>query len=135
MSAQSRRLAKRQEAAAVLEKHSGPVMKMLAEVVSDLATESEGLRQFEADMQVAAELSYRLDKAVTFDDPLFEALDGVVTFFVALGAIGIWRAVAHQEKLRGKRLDRLRDRLEKRGPKIAAHARRRLERRIKRLEA
>ena len=128
------RMKKRKEAAAVLERHSGPVMTMLADVVNDLAAENEGLRQFEADMQLAAELSYRLDNAIQFGDPLLEALDGVVTFFVALGAIGIWRAVAHQEKLRGERLDRLRDRLEKRGPKMAELARRHLERRIKRLE-
>ena len=68
-------------------------------------------------------------------DPLLEALDGIVIFFVALAAIGIWRAVARREQLRGATLDRLRDRLEKRGPKMAARAKTRLERRIKRLSA
>ncbi len=84
-------------------------------------------------MQLAAELAYRLDKAVTLADPLFEALDGIVCFFVALGAIGIWRAAARRDKLRGARLDRLQARLRDRGAKMAPAMRRGLERRIARL--
>jgi len=134
MSKRASRMKKRADAARTLEKHTGPVMSMLASVLSDLAEEVEGLKQFEQDAAYAAELSYRLDKAIPFGDPLLEALDGIIVFFVALGAIGIWRAAARSEKLRGKKLERLKDRLQKRGPKMAAAARRRIERRIKRLE-
>ena len=130
-----RRLNKKLEAAQFLETHSGPVMVMLADVVSDLAEEHEGLRQFEVDLALAAELAWRLDNMVEFNDPLLEALDGVVTLFVALAAIGIWRAAARRDKLRGAKLDKLRSKLSERGPKMAVKAKRRLERRIARIEA
>ena len=135
MTKQARRMQKRVEAAEFLETHSGPVMSMLSGVVHDLAEEVDGLKQFEQDAAYAAELAYRLDNAVQLSDPLLEALDGIIVFFVALGAIGIWRAVARAEKMRGKRLDRLKERLNERGPRMAKAARGRLERRIKRLEA
>ena len=131
----AKRLLHRANAAAFLEEHTGPVMGMLSDVIHDLAEEVSGLKQFEQDAAYAAELSFRLDNSIQLGDPLLEALDGIVIFFVALAAIGIWRAVARREQLRGATLDRLRDRLEKRGPKMAARAKTRLERRIKRLSA
>ena len=87
------------------------------------------MRQFEADFAMAMELGHRLDAAVAFSDPLVEALDGVITSFVALIAIGIYRSACRAEKLRGARLERMR------GPKMATFVRKGLERRIKRLEA
>jgi len=128
-------MVKRREAAAVLEKHTGPVMEMLAQVIGDLGSETDGMRQFEQDAAYAAELSYRLDKAIPLGDPLLEALDGIVLFFVALGAIGIWRALARRDRLRGARLDRLQARLVERGPKMAKSARVRLERKIGRIQS
>ena len=135
MSKRDRRIQKRSEAALVVEQHSGPIMRLLVDVITDLAPEVDGLHHFEQDAAFAAELAYRLDNSIQFTDPLFEALDGVITFFVALGALGIYRSIIHREKLRGKRLDRRRERLEVRGPKMAKAARFRLERRISRLAA
>lgn len=135
MSKRDRRMKHRVDAAKFLETHSGPVMSMLAEVVQDLAEETDSMRQFEADFAMAMELGHRLDAAVAFSDPLVEALDGVITSFVALIAIGIYRSACRAEKLRGARLERLRDRLRMRGPKMATFVRKGLERRIKRLEA
>ena len=135
MSKQTRRMEKKREAAAFLETHSGPVMKMLAQVVEDMAEECEGLRQFDADFQMAIELGHRLDKAVDLPDPVLEALDGVIATFVALIAIGVYRAACRAEKLRGAKLDRLTRRLEERGPRMAAARRGHLESRIKRLKA
>mgnify|MGYP003657105671 CR=1 FL=1 len=134
MSSRQRRIAHKQKAAEVLEDHTGPVLGVLADVVHELSAENEGLSQFEADMQYAAELSYRLDNMIKLSDPIAEALDGVVTFFVALAAIGIWRQLARKEGLRGQRLDRLKERLLSKGPKMAPAARKRLQRRIKRIQ-
>jgi hypothetical protein len=134
MSSSSKRLARKKQAAEVLEAHTGPVMEMLASVVGELSEECEGLSTFEADLQYAGELSYRLDKAIQLGDPIAEALDGIITFFVALAAIGIWRAVARKDKLRGAKLDRLKSRLVERGPKMAPAVRKRIQRRISRLE-
>ena len=128
-----RRKQKRAEAAQVLEAHSGPVMAMLVEVVADLADEVEGMKQFQADAAMAAELAYRLDTAVPFGDPLLEALDGIIAFFVALAAIGIYRGIRRAEKLRAAKLKRLRKKLDKPGSNDIARAR--IERKIKRLEA
>ena len=133
MSSRERRLQHKLRAAKVLESHSGPVMVMLADVVHDLAEEHEGMRQFEIDLALAAELAWRLDNAIEFGDPLLEALDGIITMFVALAAIGIWRAIARRDRLRGERLERLQGKLSEKGPKMAVHARRHLERRISRL--
>jgi hypothetical protein len=135
MSKQKRRMEKRVDAAKFLEQHTGPVMGMLAGVVHDLAEEVDGLKQFEQDAAYAAELAYRLDNSIQLGDPLLEALDGIIIFFVALGAIGIYRAACRAEKLRGARLERLKTKLEERGPRMAKAARARLARRIKRIEA
>ncbi len=135
MSSKDRRIEKRQEAADFLNAHSGPVMAMLVDVISDLAPEVEHLNHFEQDAAYCAELAYRLDKQINLPDPVLEALDGIVIFFVALASMGIYRSIARKEKLRGKRLDKLKQKLEERGPKMAKAARYRLQRRIKRLES
>ena len=135
MSKRDRRMEKRADAARFLEKNTGPVMSLLAEVVEDLAEETEGLRQFEADFALALELGHRIDKMVDWPDELMEALDGVVGAFVALIAVGVYRAACRAEKLRGAKLERLEKRLKERGPKMATRARKHLERRIKRLSS
>jgi hypothetical protein len=129
-----RRLEKRSKAIGALQTNSGPVLNLLGEVIHDLSEEVEGLRQFEQDMAFAAELGWRLDNAVKFKDPLFEFLDGIVTFFVALAAIGIWRAAARQDKLRNAKIDRIQTKLRNRGPKMALGMQTRLERRLRRLK-
>jgi hypothetical protein len=133
MSKAERRQVKRAEAAAFLDDHAGPVMSMLVDVISDLGPETAGMKQFEADAAYCSELAYRLDASLVLSDPLLEALDGIIIFFVALAAVGIWRSVAKREKLRSKRLVRLRERLEAQGPKMAKSARRRMERRVAKL--
>ena len=135
MSKKDRRIEKRQKAADFLNQHSGFVMDQLVDVISDLSPEVEGLNHFEQDAAYAAELAHRIDQAVNFPDPIIEALDGVIAFFVSLAALGIYRSVARKERLRGKRLDRLRERLKAKGPRMAKAARFRLAKRIERLEA
>tara|TARA_R110002012_G_scaffold277294_1_gene464502 strand:- start:335 stop:754 length:420 start_codon:yes stop_codon:yes gene_type:complete len=134
-SKKDRRIQKREDAADFLNAHSGFVMEQLVDVVSDLSDEVDGLNHFEQDAAFAAELAHRIDKAINFPDPIIEALDGVISFFVALAALGIYRSVARKEKLRGKRLDKLRAKLQEKGPKMAKAARFRLKRRIARIEA
>jgi len=134
-SKKDRRIEKREQAADFLNAHSGFVMDQLVQVISDLSEEVEGLNHFEQDAAYAAELAYRIDQAVNFPDPIVEALDGVVAFFLSLGALAIFRSVARKERLRGKRLDKLRERLKAKGPKMAKAARYRLKRRIARIEA
>jgi hypothetical protein len=135
MSKRDRRIEKRQKAADFLNQHSGFVMNQLVDVISDLSPEVEGLNHFEQDAAFAAELAHRIDQAINFPDPIVEALDGVISFFIALGALGIYRSVARKEKLRGKRLDKLREKLEEKGPRMAKAARFRLAKRIERLES
>jgi len=134
MSRRDRRMLKRQDAADALSKHTGPVLSMLGEVVHDLSEEVAGLRTFEQDAAFAAELAWRLDRAIKLNDPLLEALDGVILFFVALAAVGIWRAIARGDKLRSARIDRIQERLKKRGPQMAEAMQKRLERRLKRIK-
>lgn len=134
MTRQQRRMEHKLKAARALEAHSGPVMGLLAQVVEDLGEELDGLNQFQQDAELAAELAYRLDNAINIPNEVIEALDGIIIFFVALAAIGIWRAVSRQEKLRGKRVARLEGRLREHGEMMAPGHRRMLERRIKRIK-
>ena len=135
MSKRDRRLAKRADAAKFLEQHSDPVMNMLAQVVEDLAEENEGLTVFAQDLALALELGHRIDNMVDWPDELIEAADGIVGAFIALIAVGVYRAACRAEKLRGAKLERLEKRLKERGPKMATVARKRLERRIARLSS
>ena len=135
MGKRDRRLQHRVNAAAFLEKNTDPVMSLLADVVHDLAEEVDGLKQFDADLALAIELGHRIDNMVAWPDELMEPLDSVIAMFVALIAVSIYRAACRAEKLRGAKIERLKERLEKRGPKMAKLARTRLDRRIKRLEA
>ena len=63
-----------------------------------------------------------------------EAADFFVFYLASLGAIGIYRAVERATKRKKTRLGTLKKRLENSGPKMAAAAKRRIERRITRLE-
>jgi uncharacterized membrane protein (DUF106 family) len=81
------------------------------------------------------ELAHRIDKAINLNDPILEALDGLVIFFVAASAVGIYRSIERRSRMQGKRLDRLRKKLEDRGPLMSKLARERLEKRIARLAA
>ncbi len=130
-----RRLEHKRKAAEALETHSGPVLGLLSEVVSDLAEEVEGMSQVEEDLAYCTELAHRLDKAIKLSDPILEVLDGLVIFFVAAAAVGIYRSIERRSRMQGKRLDRLRKKLEDRGPAMSKLARERLEKRIAQLAA
>lgn len=132
----ARRLEHKRKAAEALEKHSGPVLGLLSEVVADLAEENGiATSQTEEDFALIGELAHRLDKAIELKDPLFEAISDVVIFFLAAGAVAIYRSIERRSRMQGKRLDRLRKKLEDRGPLMSKLARERLEKRIARLAA
>ena len=126
-------------AADFINKHQGPAFDALLSVVGDLAGEVNGLNQFEQDMRYAGELAFRIDQGVVLSDPILEALDRPIAFFIALGVIGIWRAAmnrsgrrearaSHKEEVRAKLKDRLS------GARVTAAGRARLQSRIKRLD-
>lgn len=125
--------ARQLDAARAVERHHGKVMGVLAECLEDLAPELEGIGQFQQDLVLAGEVSYRLDKMVNLGDPIAEALDGVVIWFAALAAIGAWRAIEKQHRLRGKRLASLQAALASDGERWTRAHRSRVERRIARL--
>jgi len=133
-STRSRRLDHKRKAAEAIERHSGPVLSLLVDVIGDLNDEVGNESQVEQDLAWAGELAHRLDRAVKLNDPLLEALDGIVLFFVAAAAVGIYRAIEGSNNRKVKRLARLKERLAKLGPSMSSHMRRNLERRIKRLE-
>ncbi len=131
----ARRLEHKRRAAEALEKHSGPVLNLLADVVHDLAEENEGLSRVEEDLALASELAFRIDRALVLKDPLLEALDGLIALLVAGVAVAVYRSIERRSRMQGKRLDRLRKKLEDRGPLMSKLARERLEKRIARLAA
>ena len=133
-SIRARRLEHKQRAAEAIEKHSGPVLSLLVDVIGDLNDEVGNESQVEQDLAWAGELAHRLDRAVKLKDPVLEALDGIILFFVAAAAVGIYRAICGANNRKVKRLARLKERLAKLGPSMSRHMRRNLERRIKRLE-
>ena len=130
-----KRLAKERGAAAFVEKHHGPMAALLEDVSADIGAELVGLPQAQTDARLAAEMAYRLDKAIAIPNELAEALDWFAYFLGSLLIIGIVRGIQRSAKRRKHRLGSLKAKLEEKGPKMTKAARRRLERRIARIAA
>lgn len=130
-----RRAQAEQRAAEVVEQYHGPVLQMVAQVVRDLAPETADMSQIEADIRLAGEVAFRIDNMINIPNPLVEALDGVVGWFAALAAIGVWRSIQAQLRKRGEKLEQLEAILAERGAHLTAQRRRKIERRIKRLRS
>jgi len=130
----SRRLAKEKQAAELIEAHHSELETLLIQVTGDIGEDLLGLNMFQRDSRIAAEMAYRLDQAVEFPSPLLEAADWFIFYLASLGVIGIVRAVERAMKKKKERLGKLQRRLDERGPHMAKAAKRRIERRISRLE-
>jgi len=129
-----KRLARERQAATFIEKHHGPMAALLQEVTEDIGAELTSLSQIQRDSRLAAEMAFRLDNAIQVPNELIEALDWFGFYLGSLIVIGIVRAVERSIKRKKERADKLKKRLEERGPRMAKAARRRIERRIARLE-
>jgi len=130
-----RRLAKEKAAGAFLEKHHDPLSTLLVDVIGELGEELTGLPAFQRDARIAAQMAYRLDKAIAIPNELAEALDFYGFYLASLLAIGIYRAVEKKTERRQRRADVLKRKLRERGPKMAAARKRSIERRIEKLLA
>jgi len=128
------RLQKEKEAAAFVNKHNDKMLSLLLDVTEDIGEELVGLNQIQRDSRLALEMAYRLDKAIQIPNELAEALDFFGFFLASLAAIGIYRAIEKAMARRKEKADKLKRRLEERGPKMAAATKRRIERRIAKLE-
>jgi len=135
MSKRNSRLAKEKAAAAFLEKHHDPLSTLLVDVMGDLGSELTGVSSFQRDARLAAEMAYRLDKAIAIPNELAEALDFYGFYLASLLVIGIYRLVEKKTEKRNRRADVLKRRLRERGPKMAAARKRSIERRIEKLLA
>ena len=129
-----KRLARERQAAAFIEKHHGPMAALLQEVTEDIGAELTSLSQIQRDSRLAAEMAFRLDNAIQVPNELIEALDWFGFYLGSLIIIGIYRAVERSMKRKQERAAKLKKRLADNGPRMAKAARRRIERRIARLE-
>ena len=129
-----KRLAKERQAAAFIEQHHGPMAELLQDVTQDIGAELTSLPQIQRDSRLAAEMAFRLDNAIQVPNELIEALDWFGFYLGSLIIIGIVRAVERSMKRKQERAAKLKKRLEDKGPRMAKAARRRIERRIARLE-
>ena len=129
-----KRLAKEKQAATFIEKHHGPMAELLQEVTEDIGAELTSLSQIQRDSRLAAEMAFRLDNAIQIPNVLIEALDWFGFYLGSLIVIGIVRAVERSMKRKKETAAKLKKRLEKNVTPIAKAARRRIERRIARLE-
>ena len=128
------RLQKARQAADFVNRHNDQMLTLLLDVTEDIGEELVGLNQIQRDSRLALEMAYRLDKAIEIPNELMEALDFFAFFLASLAAIGIYRAIEKSMARRKEKADKLKRRLEERGPKMAAAAKRRIERRIVKLE-
>lgn len=135
MGKRSSRLANERKAAGFVEQHHGPLADLLQKVTVDIGEELVGLPQAQSDARLAAEMAYRLDKAIEIPNEIAEALDWFGFFLASLAVIGIVRSLERTAKRKRERLGNLKRKLTDKGPRMAQAARRRLERRIQRLEA
>ena len=129
-----KRLARERQAAAFVEKNNNHMVALLQSVTEDIGEELVGLSQIQRDSRLAAEMAYRLDNAIEVPNELIEALDWFGFYLGSLIFIGIYRAIERAMKRKKERAAKLKKRLEDNGPRMAKAARRRIERRIARLE-
>jgi hypothetical protein len=129
-----KRLARERQAAAFVEKNNGHMVTLLQSVTEDIGEELVGLSQIQRDSRLAAEMAFRLDNAIDVPNELIEALDWFGFYLGSLIVIGIYRAIERAMKRKKERAAKLKKRLADNGPRMAKAARRRIERRIARLE-
>jgi len=129
-----KRLDKERQAASFVEKNNNHMVALLQSVTEDIGEELVGLSQIQRDSRLAAEMAYRLDNAIEVPNELIEALDWFGFYLGSLIVIGIYRAIERAMKRKKERAAKLKKRLEDNGPRMARAARRRIERRIARLE-
>jgi hypothetical protein len=129
-----KRLAKERQAAAFVEKNNGQMVALLQSVTQEIGAELVGLSQIQRDSRLAAEMAYRLDSAIEVPNELIEALDWFGFYLGSLIVIGIYRAIERASKRKREKASKLKKRLEDNGPRMAKAAKRRIERRIARLE-
>ena len=130
----SKRLNMEKAAADFLEQHQGPLADMLVEVSGDLADELSGLGVGQRDARLAAEMAYRMDRAIDFPNELAEVLDWFGFFLCSLAIIGVVRHLERTAQRKGKRLEALKKKLAERGPKMVKARKRAIVRRIAKLE-
>ena len=129
-----RRLAKERQAAAFVEKNNGQMVALLQDVTQEIGAELVGLSQIQRDSRLAAEMAYRLDNAIAIPNELVEALDWFGFYLGSLIVIAIYRAIESGMRRKKEKASKLRKKLEDNGPRMAKAAKRRIERRIARLE-
>jgi len=134
MTNRKKRLLKEREAAAFVEKNQEQMFALLKDVTDDIGEELVGLTVWQKDSRTAMEMAYRLDKAIEIPNELIEALDFFGFYLGSLLIIGIYRAIERSMRRKRETAEKLKRRLEERGPKMAKAAKRRVERRIARLE-
>jgi len=132
MSKALRRAEHEAKAAKAVEQNWPVFGAFLETAMTELADEIDGLPQFQQDWRLAGEISYQIDKALPFSNPLAEALDGVVLHFVALAVIGVYRAAVRGLKRKERTLDRVTLRLA--NPTLPPMVRRKAERRQRKLQ-
>jgi hypothetical protein len=130
----ARRLAKERQAADLIETHHGDLQFLLVQVTQDIGAELTSLPQIQRDARLALEMAYRLDQAIDFPSPLMEAADFFIFYLASLGIIGIVRAIERAMKRKKETLLKLQKRIDERGPQMAKATKRRIERRITRIE-
>jgi len=128
------RIKKEKEAAAFVGRHHDQMLGLLLNVTEDIGEELVGLNQIQRDSRLALEMAYRLDQAIEIPNELLEALDFFGFFLASLAIIGVVRAVERSMKRKKETAEKLKRRLDERGPRMAKAAKRRIERRIARLE-
>jgi len=134
MTKREKRLLKEREAASFVEKNQEQMFALLKDVTDDIGEELVGLTVWQKDSRTAMEMAYRLDNAIAIPNELIEALDFFGFYIGSLIVIGIYRAVERAMKRKKETAEKLRRRLDERGPRMAKAAKRRIERRIARLE-
>ena len=133
----TRRLEKERAAADFIEKNHPKLAEVFEDVARDLGEELVGLSKATRRARQAAEMAHRLDQMVDLSglSPIAEALDYFGFFLASLGFLAIVDGIEAAAKRRKERATKLREKLEEKGDRISAIAKRRITRRIARLEA
>ena len=86
------------QVATFLDRHRGPIMKVVAQVIHEMHGEYGPCQRAQQDINWAMEVSMRLDPVIELPEPFDTILDGVV-FGVALAGVGIYRAAMRRNPI------------------------------------
>lgn len=123
------------DAARLFDDKRDEMLSLVARMFDRYADDMVGLLVGQQKAILAMEVHAHLDEVFAFENPAMEVVSDLVLLAVAGLAVEIFFAIVGAAERRKKRMDRIVTLLRTKGERMATRRRRRLERRLARMEA